>query len=54
VGRALYAPLRESFDRIERLPDIVVRIRGMDVMSIEVWKCVGFKGMKRPPGDGPR
>jgi hypothetical protein len=54
VGKALYAPLKSSFDRMERLPDIVIRVRGMDVTSFEVWKCTGFKGIKRPRGDGPR
>jgi len=54
VGFPGYAPLKQSFESAEKLPDIVVQVRGMDVQTISIWKCVGFKGMQRPPGDGPR
>jgi hypothetical protein len=54
IGSMSFDPLRKSFESVERLPDIDVRIRGMLVTSFEVWKCRGFKGMKRPPGEGPR
>ena len=54
VGFPGYAPLRQSFASVEKLPDIVVNVRGMEVQTISIWKCTGFKGMKRPSGDGPR
>ncbi len=54
VGTMAYAPLRQSFDAVERRPDITVKIRGVDVVTWTVWKCHGFKGMHRPPGEGPR
>jgi hypothetical protein len=54
IGTTIYAPLASSFDKVERLPDIIVRVRGLEVTRFEVWKCKGFKGMKRPPGEGPR
>jgi hypothetical protein len=54
IGTMADAPLRESFDSVERLPDIVVKLDGFDVVRWTVWKCFGFKGMHRPPGEGPR
>jgi undecaprenyl-diphosphatase len=54
VGFPGYAPLKQSFASIEKLPDITVRIRGMDVQTINIWKCTAFKGMQRPAGEGPR
>jgi hypothetical protein len=54
IGTMIYAPLAKSFDSVQRLPDIVIRKRGLEITRFEVWKCIGFKGMHRPPGEGPR
>jgi hypothetical protein len=54
IGTMHYAPLRQSFASVERLPDIVVTVKGVDVVTWTVWKCRGFKGMHRPIGEGPR
>jgi hypothetical protein len=54
VGYAGYAPLKESFESIVPLPTIVIDVDGMVVQRIAIWKCTGFKGMKRPAGNGPR
>ena len=54
IGYPGYAPLKQSFESVEKLPDITVRVRGLDVQTYNVWKCVGFKGMNRPAGEGPR
>ena len=50
VGFAGYAPLKESFARMEKLPDVVVRVKGMEVQRFSLWKCRSFKGMDRPAG----
>jgi undecaprenyl-diphosphatase len=54
IGTMADAPLRESFDSVQRLPDITVYVRGLAIRSWTVWRCRGFKGMHRPPGEGPR
>lgn len=54
IGTMAYQPLRQSFASVRQLPDITVRLRGVYVTSWTVWKCEGFKGMKRPPDDGTR
>jgi len=54
IGHAGYAPLKESFTTMQRLPDINISVRGMPVQSIEMWRGIGFKGMNRPVGEGPR
>ena len=54
VGWPNYAPLRESFDKVTKLPDIVVRIAGLSVRTWAVYRCEGFHGMTRPAGPGPR
>jgi hypothetical protein len=54
VGTMAYAPLRQSFAAVRRLPDITVRVDGIAVRSWTVWECRGFKGMSRPPGEGAR
>jgi 4-amino-4-deoxy-L-arabinose transferase-like glycosyltransferase len=54
IGWPNYAPLRQSFDRVIRLPDIVVRIDGLEVRRWTVTRCEGFHGMERPLGPGPR
>jgi hypothetical protein len=54
IGFAGYAPLKQSFEKVDRLPDIVVEVKGLELQRIAVCKCTGFKGMKRPDGAGPR
>jgi hypothetical protein len=52
VGTTEYEPFRESFEKVEKLPDIVVRRNGLEIRSFPVWRCFGFKGMHRPAGEG--
>ncbi len=54
VGWPNYAPLRQSFESVTKLPDVVVAIDGLPVRTWTVYRCVGFKGMRRPEGPGPR
>jgi hypothetical protein len=54
IGFAGYAPLKQSFASMEKLPDIVVTVNGMQVQRFAVWKCLGFTGMHRPGGPSPR
>ncbi len=54
VGWPNYAPLRQSFDRVARLPDIVVQLHGLPVRTWTVYRCERFHGMTRPTGPGPR
>ena len=54
VGWPNYAPLRQSFERVTRLPDVQVKIDGLVVRTWTVYRCEKFKGMVRPPGPGPR
>jgi Dolichyl-phosphate-mannose-protein mannosyltransferase len=48
IGTVGYEPFRESWERIEKLPEITVVQNGMDIRSFPVWRCYGFKGMHRP------
>ena len=54
IGWPNYAPLRQSFDSVTRLPDVVVRIDGLPVRTWTVYRCLKFHGMDRPAGPGPR
>ena len=54
VGFPGYAPLRESFESVTRLPDVTVTIAGLPVRTWPVYACRKFKGMLPPPGPGPR
>ena len=54
VGFAGYAPLRESFESVTKLPDVVVTTDGLEVRRWQVYACRKFKGMPRPAGPGPR
>jgi 4-amino-4-deoxy-L-arabinose transferase-like glycosyltransferase len=52
IGTMAYAPLRQSFEKIEALPDVVIQRQGLRIRSIQVWRCSGFKGIHRPDGEG--
>jgi undecaprenyl-diphosphatase len=54
VGRATYPPLRQSFEAIVPLPDIVITRDGVVLQKIPMWKCIGFKGITRPAGPSLR
>jgi 4-amino-4-deoxy-L-arabinose transferase-like glycosyltransferase len=47
-----YAPLIDSFERVERLPDVTIARDGLVIRTIQLWRCTGFKGMHRPEGPG--
>ncbi len=44
--------VRESFARVERMPDVEIMRRGAVVATLRWWKCSGFKGMNRPRDGG--
>jgi hypothetical protein len=52
VGSVSFDPMKQSFEKIEFLRDVVVERQGMKVRSFWVWRCTGFKGMQRPIGAG--
>ncbi len=52
VGTMAYAPLRDSFESVERLPDITIQKKGLDIRSFTVWRCLGFKGIHPPDNEG--
>jgi hypothetical protein len=52
IGTMVYAPLRDSFQSVEALPDITIEYDGMRIRSFQVWRCRGFKGIVRPAGEG--
>lgn len=52
IGTTAYEPFKSSFARVEKLSDITVSRNGMEIRSFPVWRCIGFKGMHRPIGDG--
>ena len=54
VGFPNYAPLRQSFERVTRLPDVQVKVDGLVVRTWTIYRCEKFKGMRRPDGPGPR
>ncbi len=41
-----------AFERVEKLPEIPVIAGGVTVKTFKIWRCYGFKGMKRPSGPG--
>jgi Dolichyl-phosphate-mannose-protein mannosyltransferase len=51
IGTTAYEPFKDSFARIEKLSDITVYRNGMEIRSFPVWRCFGFKGIRRPIGD---
>lgn len=52
VGSMSFAPMKSSFEKIEFLKEVNIERHGMRLRSIWVWKCAGFKGMRRPDGQG--
>lgn len=51
-GGPLPDPLPAAFDRVEKLPEIPVIVHGVAVETFKVWRCYGFKGLKRPQAGG--
>jgi hypothetical protein len=47
-GHALPVDVKDAFERTDRLIEIPVVVRGVEVKSFKIWRCYGFKGMKRP------
>jgi undecaprenyl-diphosphatase len=47
-GHALPVDVKNAFDRADPLIEIPVIVRGVEVKSFKIWRCYGFKGMKRP------
>jgi hypothetical protein len=51
-GGDIPAEIPAAFERVERLPEIPVIAGGATVKTFKIWRCYGFKGMKRPSGVG--
>jgi hypothetical protein len=47
-GGELPSDIPAAFDRIEKLPEIPVIVRGEVVKTFKLWRCYGLKGMPRP------
>jgi Dolichyl-phosphate-mannose-protein mannosyltransferase len=47
-GGEIPSDIPAAFERIERLDEIPVVVRGFEVKSFKLWRCYGFKGMERP------
>ena len=50
VGKGGEVPpeIPAAFERIEKLPEIPVIVRGELIKSFKLWRCYRFKGMRRP------
>jgi hypothetical protein len=44
--------LLAAFERVEKLDELPVIVRGVQVKSFKTWRCYGFKGLTRPGGPG--
>jgi hypothetical protein len=42
------ANIRASFDAVERMPDVLLTVRGHPLRGFTIWRCRGFKGIERP------
>lgn len=38
-----------AFEKVEKLPEIDIARRGVSIRTFRLWRCIGFKGMQRPP-----
>jgi hypothetical protein len=47
-GGPLPSEMSDAFERLEKLPEIPVIVRGVKVKTFKVWRCYGFKGMHQP------
>ena len=48
-GGALPKEVENAFDRTERLPPIPIMVAGVEVRSLKLWRCYGFKGFRPLP-----
>jgi undecaprenyl-diphosphatase len=46
-GGPLPVDVQRAFDRVEKLEPIPVVVRGATVKTFKLWRCYGFKGMRR-------
>lgn len=37
-----------AFEKVEKLPEIDIVRRGVSIRTFRLWRCIGFKGMRRP------
>ena len=49
---AMNAEMRGAFASVQRLPDVEIHRRGLEVRRVEIWKCSGFRGLEWPGWDG--
>ncbi len=47
LGKKMDPDLRAAFSSSRLMPDVEVRINGVVVRGFHMWRCFGFKGMKR-------
>lgn len=52
VGDAPPADLRKAFERMERVGKVDIVRRGLKINSFTLWRCWGFRGMRRPVDEG--
>ena len=46
-GGTLPKEVSAAFERTERLPPIPIMVAGVEVKSLKLWRCYGFKGFDR-------
>lgn len=49
-GGGIQGPVREAFERVERLPLLDVEVNGVVVRRFTIWRAYGFKGFALPAG----
>jgi len=42
--------MKAAFDRVEQLPEREIKVRGVGVRTMRLWRCFNFHGKARPPG----
>jgi len=44
--------LRSSFESVQKLTPLMIKVRGAELRGFDLWACKAFKGLKRPVGAG--
>jgi hypothetical protein len=50
-GGKLPSEMSAAFAEVEKLPEFPIIFHGVTVRTFKLWRCRGFVGMQRPPGD---
>ena len=51
-GGGIPPEIPAAFERVEKLPEIPIIAGGATIRTFKIWRCYGFKGLKRPTGAG--